>query len=96
MKKQSISLVFLRVLPAQAPEGEAQATVGVQTEGNLSGGVELTLEFYGTAQGTGGSMRHLEEIIQHTPSSDHQLTLISSGSAADSCMYATGEHSDFD
>ena len=70
-KKQSISLVFLRVLPAQAPEGKAQATVGVQAEGNLSGGVELTLEFYGAAQGAGGSMRHLEESIQHTPSADN-------------------------
>lgn len=49
-------------LPAQAPESEAQATVRVQTDGDLSGGVELTLQFYGATQGTGGSVRHLEEI----------------------------------
>lgn len=55
-----------RVLPAQAPEGEAQATVWVQTEGDLAGGVELTLEFDGAAQGTGGSMRHLEKMTHHT------------------------------
>lgn len=49
-------------LPAQAPESEAQATVRVQADGDLSGGVELTLQFYGATQGTGGSVRHLEEI----------------------------------
>lgn len=91
-KKLIISLVFFRVLPAEAPEGEAQATVGVQTEGDLSGGVELTLELYGTAQGTGGSMRHLEETIKHTPSPKGTPT--STGS--DSYLYATGEHSNFD
>lgn len=50
-------------LPAQAPESEAQAAVGVQTDGDLPGGIELTLQFYGATQGTGGSVRHLEEMI---------------------------------
>ena len=49
------------LLPAEAPESEAQATVGVQTDGNLPGGVQLTLELNGATQGTGGSMGHLEE-----------------------------------
>lgn len=84
----------LHYLPAQAPEGKAQATVRVQTEGNLSGGVELTLEFYGATQGTGGGMRHLEETTQHNTHRDH-LTPCSEfpwacGTihAADWCMYA--------
>lgn len=47
--------------PAQTPEGEAQATVGVQTDGNLPRRVELTLQFDGATQGTGGSVRHLKE-----------------------------------
>lgn len=46
-------------LPAQAPESEAQAAVGVQTDGDLPGRVELTLQFDGATQGTGGRVRHL-------------------------------------
>ena len=46
-------------LPAQAPEGEAQAAVGVQADGDLAGGVELTLQLDGAAQGTGSSVGHL-------------------------------------
>lgn len=50
-------------LPAQAPESEAQAAVGIQTDGDLPGWVELTLQFDGATQGTGGSVRHLEMTI---------------------------------
>lgn len=50
-------------LPAQAPEGKAEAAVRVETDGDLPGRVELTLQFDGATQGTGGSMRHLEETI---------------------------------
>lgn len=60
--------VCVSASPAQAPEGEAQAAVRVQAEGDLSGGVELTLQFYGATQGTGSSVGHLEETIQHTAS----------------------------
>lgn len=45
--------------PAQAPQGQTQATVGVQADGNLPRGVQLTLELDGAAQGTGSRMRHL-------------------------------------
>lgn len=31
------------VLPREAPEDEAKAAVGVEADGHLSGGVELTL-----------------------------------------------------
>lgn len=51
------------ILPAQAPESEAQAAVRVQTDGDLPRGVELTLQFDGATQGTGGSVRHLEEMM---------------------------------
>ena len=47
-------------LPAQAPESKAEAAVRVQTDGDLPGGVELTLQFDGATQGTSGSVRHLE------------------------------------
>lgn len=50
-------------LPAQAPESEAKAAVGVQADGNLPRRVQLTLQLDGATQGTGGSMRHLEEMI---------------------------------
>ncbi len=53
-------------LPAQTPQSEAEAAVGVQTYGDLPGGVKFTLQFDGATQGTGGCMRHLEEIISHT------------------------------
>lgn len=46
--------------PAKAPEDEAQAAVGVQADGDLSGWVELTLQLDGAAEGTGGGVRHLE------------------------------------
>lgn len=49
------------VLPAQAPESQAQAAVWVQADGDLPGGVELTLQLDGATQGTGGSVRHLGE-----------------------------------
>lgn len=51
----------MAALPAQTPEGEAQAAVGVQADGDLPGRVELALQLDGATQGTGGSVRHLEE-----------------------------------
>jgi len=49
------------LLPAEAPE----STVGVQTDGDLPGGVELTLQLDGPTQGTGGSVGHLEGTATH-------------------------------
>lgn len=60
-------------LPAQAPESKAQAAVRVQTDGDLPGWVELTLQLNGATQGTGGSMRHLEETIWHKKIKDWAL-----------------------
>lgn len=40
--------------PAQTPQSEAEATVGVEADGDLPGGVQLALQLYGAAQGTGG------------------------------------------
>ena len=54
-------LCWAASLPAQAPESKAQAAVGVQADGYLPGWVQLTLQFNGATQGTGGSMRHLKE-----------------------------------
>lgn len=47
--------------PAQTPQGKAEATVGVEADGDLPGGVQLTLQLDGAAQGTGGCVRHLKE-----------------------------------
>lgn len=47
--------------PAQTPQGEAEAAVGVEADGDLPRGVQLTLQLYGAAQGTGGRVRHLGE-----------------------------------
>lgn len=47
------------LLPGEAPLYEAQAAVGVQTDRHLTGGVQLTLQLDRTAEGTGGSVRHL-------------------------------------
>jgi len=38
----------LCILPWQTPQHEAQATVGVHADDNLSGGVQLTLQFDGS------------------------------------------------
>ena len=62
-KKAFCDLFRAAILPAQAPESEAQAAVRVQTDGDLPRGVELTLQFDGATQGTGGSVRHLEEMM---------------------------------
>ena len=60
--KFTVVLLFRAAgLPAQAPESEAQAAVRVQTDGDLPRRVELTLQFDGATQGTGGSVRHLED-----------------------------------
>lgn len=47
--------------PAQTPQCETKAAVGVQADGDLPRGVQLTLQLYGAAQGTCGCMRHLWE-----------------------------------
>ena len=47
--------------PAETPQGEAEATVGVEADGDLPGRVQLTLQLDGAAQGAGGRMRHLKE-----------------------------------
>lgn len=47
--------------PAEAPEDEAQAAVGVQADGHLPGRVQLALQLDGAAEGTGGCVRHLNE-----------------------------------
>ena len=49
-----------RVDAAQAPEDEAQAAVGIQTDGHLPGGVELTLQLHRATEGSHGIMGHLE------------------------------------
>lgn len=50
-----------RLSPAETPEGKAQATVGVQADGDLSRRVQLTLQLNRATQGTGGSMGHLRQ-----------------------------------
>lgn len=45
--------------PAEAPESQTQPAVGIQTDGDLTRGIQLTLQFNGATQGTGGCMRHL-------------------------------------
>lgn len=42
--------------PAETPQGEAEATVGVEADGDLPGRVQLTLQLDGAAQGAGGRM----------------------------------------
>ena len=51
--------VCVCVLPGEAPQYEAQATVGVQADGYLTGRVQLALQLDGATQSTGGSMGHL-------------------------------------
>ena len=54
-----LSLCVGSMLPGEAPQDEAQATVRVQADGYLARGVELTLQLNGAAQSTDCSMRHL-------------------------------------
>lgn len=46
--------------PAETPEDEAEAAVRVQTDGHLSGGVQLTLQLHRAAEGPHCIMGHLE------------------------------------
>lgn len=55
---RSVCLFFT---PAEAPEDEAQAAVGVQADGHLPRRVQLALQLDGAAEGTGGCVRHLNE-----------------------------------
>lgn len=57
------------VLPGEAPQYEAQTTVGVQADGDLTGGIELTLQLDGATQSTDGCMGHL--INTHTSQRHH-------------------------
>lgn len=49
------------VLPREAPEDKAKAAVGVEADGYLSGGVELTLKLNRATQSTHCGMRDLEQ-----------------------------------
>ena len=46
-------------VPGQAPQDEAQTAVGVQADGDLAGGVELTLQLDGAAEGADGHVGDL-------------------------------------
>lgn len=54
------------VLPGEAPQDKAQATVRVQADGYLARGVELTLQLNGAAQSTDCRMGHLTRHTQTT------------------------------
>lgn len=45
--------------PAEAPEDKSEATVWIQADGHLTRGIQLTLELYRAAKGTGGCVGHL-------------------------------------
>lgn len=49
-----------RHAPAEAPQNKAKAAVRVQTDGDLSGWVQLTLQLHGPTEGSHGIMGHLE------------------------------------
>ena len=57
--------VVTRVHGAETPEREAQATVGIQTQSNVSWRIEFTLELHCTTQSSGGAVGHLDT-SQHT------------------------------
>lgn len=46
--------------PAQTPQHEAEATVGIQTDGDFSGGVQLTLQLHRAAEGSHRVVGHLQ------------------------------------
>lgn len=46
--------------PAETPEDEAEAAVGIQTDGHFSGRVQLTLQLHRPAEGPNCIMGHLE------------------------------------
>lgn len=46
--------------PAEAPQNKAEAAVRVQTDGNLSGRVQLTLQLHRPTEDSHGIMGHLE------------------------------------
>lgn len=52
-------------LPGEAPQDEAQATVGVQADGYLAWWVKLTLQLNGAAESADGCMRHLKRTQRH-------------------------------
>lgn len=47
--------------PAETPEDEAEAAVGIQTDGNFSGRVQLTLQLHWPTEGCNCIMGHLEQ-----------------------------------
>ena len=59
---------------AQAPQGEPQATVGVQTQRHVPAGVQLALQLHRPAQRRGRAVRHLDP-RQH-PRGGHREVVI--------------------
>lgn len=51
--------VRCRLSPAEAPEDKPEATVGIQTDGHLTRGIQLTLQLDRATKGTGGGVGHL-------------------------------------
>lgn len=51
--------VCIHLLPRKAPEHKTKSTVGVEADGDLTGGVQLTLKLYRAAQSAHRRVRDL-------------------------------------
>lgn len=80
MMSRSCGLKEERNGPAETPEDEAQTTVRIQTDGHLSGRIQLTLQLHRATEGPNCIMGHLERRRQ---AGDHQRTKTGSEASAE-------------